>query len=655
MIKILQQTFNKSIEREFDYQFSVPDNGLYFIEIVVSAKSWSQNFSKLRSFFKADNLAVKIDEIVFIENPKKQQDLFTGAAAWNGNILKGYSKTNIFALRFQSGNHVLRFSSTQAPILESVQIYQIEDGKEISHIPAKNQIQDRDRYSLVTFIFFDLPINLLNITVKARQGKTFSFLKRDDSDLQIIIDGEIQRNDEPKSHKEWYWCGRTLKGKSKTFSKELNFTKGIHSVELKADRNPEIENVSFETETQETQGKKEFDISYMKPYTSKGVNEEEDYNRFDYEILDAVNKWNKYFSSQQYSPPISLDPNLVKAMIYIESRMGYHKTADGYYSAYPDVMQIGDPRNPAIHTLNNDGWIDPVTGKIAREYEWKDGKELVLDYQGEVNIITSKESIDWGVRWLYHKAQGITNEGTRYWREWNEAVKNYNGNGNIKYEQQVFDVYLHGDDKRNEHNWVKLWVLFLLGISVAATAIVLGTKFYNDQGKVWLTFDESREEGIRYILAANVVKGFHVKKKEVSKFYDDGRNFFDMTIEGNPRLSFHDLWGDDKIGIVITGSGISTSYTNRYILRETKEGLETVFNIDEYGAKKPAFHGNWIDFIDVDKDRVVEVRESGYIPYSDAPDQVWQSWYKYNQENGTYEFFKKDKINVNGIEEAMKL
>lgn len=123
--------------------------------------------------------------------------------------------------------------------------------------------------------------------------------------------------------------------------------------------------------------------------------------------------------------------------MYIESRMGYFESSD--YPSYPDVMQIADPRNPAIHTLNNDGWVDPKTKKNAKEYEWKKGKIATLDYGGEANGTTHKESIYWGTRWLYHLAQGITYEKTRYWRSWKEVVRLYNGGGNPNYVQQVYE------------------------------------------------------------------------------------------------------------------------------------------------------------------------------------------------------------------------
>ncbi|MFH1048731.1 MAG: hypothetical protein V1732_03645, partial [Patescibacteria group bacterium] len=60
--------------------FEIPEDGIYFIEIIASAKSWWQNLKSLKSFFNDDDLAVKIDDIEFPKlNGKK--GLFDGEAA----------------------------------------------------------------------------------------------------------------------------------------------------------------------------------------------------------------------------------------------------------------------------------------------------------------------------------------------------------------------------------------------------------------------------------------------------------------------------------------------------------------------------------------------------------------------------------------------
>lgn len=206
----------------------------------------------------------------------------------------------------------------------------------------------------------------------------------------------------------------------------------------------------------------------IKQYSYRGINGKEDYNRYDPIIKSIVAKWNKEFCDDFFPPGEPLDPNLVKAMIYIESRMGYFQSND--YPAYPDIMQVADVRNPAIHTLNNDGWKDK-SGARAQEREWNKGKVSILNYRGKANGASPEKSIRWGVRWLYHCVQGITYENIRYWRSWKKAVGRYNGEGNKTYTKEVFGIYTNGIDARSKPS-VKLFVL-----SVLALALLGGVSF----------------------------------------------------------------------------------------------------------------------------------------------------------------------------------
>ena len=137
----------------------------------------------------------------------------------------------------------------------------------------------------------------------------------------------------------------------------------------------------------------------LKQYRAPKANQ--DYNRFDDEIIMAVNQWNGRFAAQLNPPPTLLDPNLVKAIIYVESDMGYYK-CKGYYPGYPDVMQVADPRNYAIYALKN--IFNPKLNRTATEYEVLNGKTVPLEYL-EANAEKPETSIYWGVRWLYHLAQ----------------------------------------------------------------------------------------------------------------------------------------------------------------------------------------------------------------------------------------------------------
>lgn len=237
MRQILEEKLNKTVkERYLKWNFEIQKEGIYGIEITASAKSWQQNF--LKSFFKDDNLTVKIDSLEFLKK----------SINWNGNNLKGLKKTNLFILKLNQGNHNLNFLASQNPQIETIRIYKIEEN-EISYLPKDNYpIQEGNRREWLTIIFCNLGLKFLEIIATAKEGKKFLFFSRDDSDLKLIIDAEVQRNPELKSHKNWFWCGKVLKGNSKTFEKELNLRPNFHYIELWADRNPEIKEINLKIE-----------------------------------------------------------------------------------------------------------------------------------------------------------------------------------------------------------------------------------------------------------------------------------------------------------------------------------------------------------------------------------------------------------------------
>ncbi|MCG2809602.1 MAG: hypothetical protein L6275_04675, partial [Candidatus Portnoybacteria bacterium] len=231
-----KENLNLAIKNNFNYNFKIPEDGIYFIEIIASAKSWWQNLKSLKSFFNDDDLAVKIDDIEFPKlNGKK--GLFDGEAAWNGNNLKGLSKTSIFIINLRKGNHTLNFLVDQNPILECISIFKINEDEEINYIPEKNNPpQNGNRRQWMAISVINLPIKNLNIKAIAKKYSN----NEDDDDIKLIINGNIQKNEAEKSHKNWFWCGRVSDGQEKEFNKELNLAVGLHYIELWADRMPEM-------------------------------------------------------------------------------------------------------------------------------------------------------------------------------------------------------------------------------------------------------------------------------------------------------------------------------------------------------------------------------------------------------------------------------
>lgn len=239
-MELIQKIFAKEDKIE-NYTFDISEEGLYLIEVIASAKSWWQNLKELRNFFNDDDLTLKIDDIEF---PKLdgRRGLFDGEVAWNGNNLKGLSKTNVFIINLSVGAHTLTFLVDQKPTLKSIKINKVNDA--INYIPENNNpAEDGDRRQWITVVLTDLPLKNLGIKAIARNYSS----QDDKDDLKLIIDGEIQlnENEADKKHKYWYWAGKLLDGQEKEFSKELNKAKGAHYIELWADRMPEIKNIKI--------------------------------------------------------------------------------------------------------------------------------------------------------------------------------------------------------------------------------------------------------------------------------------------------------------------------------------------------------------------------------------------------------------------------
>ena len=417
---ITEEKLNKEITKSHNYDFEIAENGLYIIEITARPKNWLQNLIKFISFFQDDDLKVKIDNIEF-----------DSKTAWNGNKLAGLQQINLFLINLNQGKHTLHFTADQSPQLETIKIYRSQNEKNIT-IDQDYQIEPGNRRPWLFITLINLALEKLQIKAVANQKQN-----GDDNDLQLKINGQRQINDIPKSHKYWYWCGRVLKGQSRVFEQDLNLPNGLHYLELWTDNSPALEKIEI------TILKSKLKNTTIIPYTYRGVRGNEDYNRYDSIISNVVDYWNNEFFNDTYPPKELLDPNLVKAMLYQESQVGY------YPGAEVNVMQVGNQGDPSLQTLR---------GELV-EHWIHNGQQIQLKYE-DAKVESVENSIYWGVRWLYHKAQGIRSDGSRYWRTWKEATHEY-GPHTPEYVKEVWDIYKKGV-KRDKNNLIKLWSMVLL-------------------------------------------------------------------------------------------------------------------------------------------------------------------------------------------------
>lgn len=436
---------NKTLKDKFSFTFEVSRAGTYFIELTASAKNkkqniypswaWRLSLPVLSIFGKDDDdLYVKIDNREF---PKLDNvsGLYNAPAAWSGTSSRNTSKANVFILFLEKGAHTLTFHSDGTPTLQRIRCEKLETPQSFQYpIKYNNPPERKERSSWYTFTLVDLPLIQVEITARVEKRKKWLFFTEDD-DVKIVLDGEIQQNEKPKAHKNWVFCARAQTGSS-IFSSQPRWKPKLHYIELFADWTPTIEEISFNL------------IQSYKPY------QDHDYNRFDKEILEAAAYWNSLFLKQRYPPAKPLDPNMVKAMVYYETGMGYHQ---GPNQPYPDVMQLGDPANPAMSALRGETPANEFIDEDSYGHTSYSYPEKRMP-----NVDTPKESIFWGVRWLYHKAQSFDGKSgkleapyVRKWKRWQKAVQLYNSDpeakpqiGDPHYGENVFRTYLEGIDPR---------------------------------------------------------------------------------------------------------------------------------------------------------------------------------------------------------------
>lgn len=449
--------YNKILSGSFSEQFSVDRTGMYVIEITASAKSWWQNTVARRSFLFKDSLTVMLDGRTVISPEKKKKILADDL--WNGNVLKGHELTVYLFVCLKEESHILSYSIHGKPWMKSATIAILEQQtfslKQLK--PSK-----RDRIPWMTCVIGE-GLSLDSISLIASAGKHSS---RDDDDLSLKVDSKTIQNEDIQAHKEWYWCGKVLRGNTKIFTREFKSGIAPTRIDLIVDETPMINELTCI-----------FRESYaLLPRRYTSGTQGEDFNAYDEIISDAVLYWNKEFSLKNNPVPIPLDPSLVKAISYIESRLGYGSNSVNY-PAYPDIMQVGDERNPAIHALRSE--------KEFEEYEWNDIRQTpeVMTFDERIEIKEPKDSVYWGVRWLYHKAQYIEND-QRKWRSWEKAIEGSHKQGDKIYKNSVLKVYRQGIDRKG----VIVWSLFILSFLVFGgwyaiglaeqSAIAEGSLFY---------------------------------------------------------------------------------------------------------------------------------------------------------------------------------
>lgn len=240
---VRSQQYNTKITKDFSIDIEITRDGLYIIVIGARALAWWQNIPHFfKRYFQDDHLSVRLntsgDEL-----------------AWNGNDLKGIEQTNIFLSHFHPGNHSISFKVKQRPTLLSVVIYEVVNTTNPNLIEVMpSSVKDGNRRPVIKVVAADVSIQNITIDATVLTGRQHMVFFRDDDDLKAIINGEVVKNDLPKSHTDWYWCGqgqRYQQTSRRTLEKKLS-GETKNTIELYADRTPTIHRFELTLSTNTT-------------------------------------------------------------------------------------------------------------------------------------------------------------------------------------------------------------------------------------------------------------------------------------------------------------------------------------------------------------------------------------------------------------------
>ncbi|MBI4224835.1 MAG: lytic transglycosylase domain-containing protein [Candidatus Sungbacteria bacterium] len=236
LVKFADNTMLQTLRKPVSHKFTVSHAGLVAIILRARCRSRDQTTEKTD-----ENLRVEINGLRFREfPPEKYVQLFNIPPACNGAELKGLQKTIVFFTILEQGEHVLDLVPQPSATIEGIEIREL-NGQQQVMLSREEQAEDGDRRPWFTFAFIDLSLQSFSIDASVR------WRWRDGDDIKLVIDGEVQKNTSLLSvlHRNWLWSSFPFQNErqEKIFSPAL--PKGIHYIELWADRTPTLHHVKF--------------------------------------------------------------------------------------------------------------------------------------------------------------------------------------------------------------------------------------------------------------------------------------------------------------------------------------------------------------------------------------------------------------------------
>lgn len=164
-----------------------------------------------------------------------------------------------------------------------------------------------------------------------------------------------------------------------------------------------------------------------------------------------------------------------------------------------------------------------------------------------------------------------------------------------------------------------------------------------NQGEAFIT-SQDIEGTDDYKILVNVLDGWWYKKIDLTTTYKNAGNQLALDKDQTITIEYIDINNDKKKEIVITGRYITDSEI-KYILTKKEGKWKIINNSDPFGGISPAFDSQNILLQDSDNDHILEIISEYFVPYENAPDQLWRTHYKL-ENNDFYQFIRRDKISL---------
>lgn len=238
---VLQDKNSRAIVKKDEVAF-YGNRLFYLVSVTARVKSEKQ----LNDATDDEDLAVRIDGKGFGYGGETKANNFDAPPAFSGGQLHNLSKTVYFLTFLEGTNHKIEYTADFPPgtaVVERAEAAKWES-EQVLRLELKLRAEDGDRRPWVTFVFDNLSLKKVTLTI------TYSHRKRDSDDVKIKIDGVVQRNNISLTRWMWSLLGGLLPFLAQSKTETLEFTvslpRGFHWVELIADRMPTLEKASFD-------------------------------------------------------------------------------------------------------------------------------------------------------------------------------------------------------------------------------------------------------------------------------------------------------------------------------------------------------------------------------------------------------------------------